>query len=165
MDTEDLLIESLASIEHIRWSNWMKYLFSKCKIMQDGSYIIEGSYVTNLQRQIDTPYAKLTEQEKQYGRDEACTSIAAARGYLEVKIRDLLQQYTDDIRSQWENMCRCGDMYESSHHTQLGLFYARMETLQHISHILAIDINTSLHSTPDEEHDKETARNRGVRQQ
>lgn len=70
------LIEQLAEQEHASWARWMAYLFSKCERGSSddpdnpGGYIIPAGYVEALQRQIDTPYADLTEEEQQYDRDE-----------------------------------------------------------------------------------------------
>ena len=68
--TEDELIEALVDKEHAGWSAYMAYLFEKCEHNPDGSLTIPPGYVAALQKQIDTPYAELSEQEKQYDRDE-----------------------------------------------------------------------------------------------
>ena len=55
------LFEQLSAIEHERWSDWEKYEFSICK---DGTLIIPAWAVREWQRQIDTSYENLTEDEK-----------------------------------------------------------------------------------------------------
>ncbi len=63
-------IEAAAAIEHERWSGWMKYLFSKCEPIVEGALIPLDS-VAHWTRQIQTPYAELSEREKESDRKEA----------------------------------------------------------------------------------------------
>ena len=62
--------EQLAAIEHERWAHWQRYLHSKCEQREDGSLVIPAGYVANLERQIATPYADLSEREKDSDRDQ-----------------------------------------------------------------------------------------------
>ena len=64
------MIEKLAAIEHERWANWQKYVFSKCEVLIDGSTMIPRWAVDQWTRQIETPYEKLTEAEKDSDRRE-----------------------------------------------------------------------------------------------
>jgi len=64
------LREQLAAIEHERWADWQRYMFSKCEHMQDGRIVIPEKFATHWSRQIDTPYAELTEQEKDSDREQ-----------------------------------------------------------------------------------------------
>lgn len=90
--TEEELIEQLADKEHDSWARWMRYLFSKClditaehvhgediekarAITQlfatcEGAIIIMPELVDRWTRQIHTPYARLSEREKQSDRNE-----------------------------------------------------------------------------------------------
>lgn len=68
--TEEELIEQLADKEHASWARWQEYFFSKCDRNPDGSFTVPAGYVVALQKQIETPYAELSEQEKQSDRDE-----------------------------------------------------------------------------------------------
>jgi len=65
------LIEILADIEHIQWSRWQKYLHSKCIKDQDGNLVIPEELVTRWERQMNTLYSRLTEDEKESDREEA----------------------------------------------------------------------------------------------
>ena len=65
------LIEILADIEHIQWSRWQKYLYSKCTKDKNGNLIIPEECVVRWERQINTLYSKLTEDEKESDREEA----------------------------------------------------------------------------------------------
>jgi len=66
------LYEKLAAIEHERWADWQKYLHSTCTLdRQDiGSLIIPEALVERWERQINTKYEDLSEEEKQSDRDQ-----------------------------------------------------------------------------------------------
>ena len=74
--TKDELIEHLAAIEHERWSDWQKWLHTqgtKAYVAQEGLEAILALPMESVQRwerQIDTPYAELTEREKQSDREQ-----------------------------------------------------------------------------------------------
>ena len=79
----DELLETLADIEHTRWSGWQEYLHSKCVKNQDGSLAISASYAQNLERLIKTPYSDLTEKEKESDRAEARKTITVIATAIE----------------------------------------------------------------------------------
>lgn len=64
------LIERLAEAEHASWARWMDYLFSRSLTCQDGSVVIPGDLVRRWQIQARTPYADLSEREKESDRAE-----------------------------------------------------------------------------------------------
>ncbi len=68
--TENEFIEVLADKEHASWSHWMEYLFDVCKRNEDGSVTIPPDLAKRWRGQAKTPYADLTEKEKQSDRDE-----------------------------------------------------------------------------------------------
>jgi hypothetical protein len=80
MNKEEL-IESLADKEHASWCRWMQYLFSKSEAHGDGSVTIPASLALRWFRQADTPYAELSEQEKQSDRDEVAHILPVIREY------------------------------------------------------------------------------------
>lgn len=78
-------VEKGADLEHDRWARWQKYFFSKCtphKILsrnaktnqeeeiETGNLVIHRDLVERWQRQINTPYAELSEAEKESDRKE-----------------------------------------------------------------------------------------------
>lgn len=67
---KDELYERLAAIEHERWADWQRWMHAQCFIKEDGSLVIPAELVERWERQIDTPYADLTEREKQSDRDQ-----------------------------------------------------------------------------------------------
>ena len=77
MDNESLskalnnLLETLASVEHERWSHWQRYLHSKCvPIGNDGSLLIPGTLVKRWDKQSRTSYSKLPENQKESDREQ-----------------------------------------------------------------------------------------------
>lgn len=75
----DDLMEKLADIEHQRWAGWMKHLFSKCEIDAEQNFVIPASWCSRWQKQIDTPYANLSEAEKESDRREVRNSLRVIR--------------------------------------------------------------------------------------
>jgi hypothetical protein len=78
----DKIIDELANIEHCRWAHWQRYLHSKCERRPDGSLVIPPELVVQWQRQIDTHYRDLTENEQESDR-------AQVRKYLPLIIAAL----------------------------------------------------------------------------
>lgn len=67
----DELIEQLADAEHASWARWMDYLFTRCdRLGSDEALTIPADLVKRWRRQVDTPYADLSEREKQSDREE-----------------------------------------------------------------------------------------------
>lgn len=63
-------VEKGAELEHDRWSRWQKYLHSLCKKNRDGSLTISKERVNHWEREIATPYSKLSDDLKEYDRKE-----------------------------------------------------------------------------------------------
>ena len=83
LSEEKKLTEIMANLEHQRWSRWQKYLFSLCKKNKDGSMTIPAESVERWQRQINTMYRQLSNEEKKSDRNEAFRSLEAVHIYLE----------------------------------------------------------------------------------
>lgn len=73
----DDLLEQLAEIEHTRWSKWQAYLHSKLYKIDDPRVslnshllILPTELYDQWERQIATPYDKLSEQEKESDREQ-----------------------------------------------------------------------------------------------
>ena len=65
---EQELREQLAAIEHERWADWQKYCH---RVLRDNNPSPEqGDILERWDRQIETPYADLTELEKQSDREQ-----------------------------------------------------------------------------------------------
>ncbi len=82
MEEKDL--EAIAETQHEIWARWMKYLFSVCTDGGDGSAIIPADKVERWKRQIETPYGRLSEKEKESDRRQAqkvIDRLAVERNY------------------------------------------------------------------------------------
>jgi len=64
------LVEQLAAIEHERWSHWQRYVHSKCVRQPDGALLLPAGLVARWEKQIDTKYAELDEQERESDREQ-----------------------------------------------------------------------------------------------
>jgi len=83
MNTSEL-IERLADKEHEGWSHLMAYLFSVCEKGTDGSVIIPAPLVAHWQSQVATPYAQLTQTEKQSDRNQVAHILPIINEYVQV---------------------------------------------------------------------------------
>jgi hypothetical protein len=63
--------EILAEYAHKQWAGWMIYLFEKSTHNKDGTVTIPKWAVDRWERQMKTPYAELSESEKESDRKEA----------------------------------------------------------------------------------------------
>ena len=62
------LREQLAAIEHERWADWQKWCH---KVLRENNPSPEiGDVLERWDRQIETPYAKLSEKEKDSDREQ-----------------------------------------------------------------------------------------------
>jgi hypothetical protein len=97
--TEQELIEQLADAEHASWSRWMSYLFEKCNKYEDEEgrkcLLIPTELEKHWQRQIDTPYAELSEREKQSDREEVAHILPIIASYTGNTVKE-----GSDLREQ-----------------------------------------------------------------
>lgn len=86
--------EVLAEQAHIMWAHWMMYQFSMCEPCSDGSLLILPHHVERWRRQFNTPYADLTEQERESDREQADRMGAAltAAGYVLLSPKEAEQE-------------------------------------------------------------------------
>nr|QCL10612.1 hypothetical protein pC6.5d_719 [Rhizobium rhizogenes] len=64
------LIEALAAQEHERWAHWQRHMHAQGRKRHDGALLIPAELVSRWERQFDTPYALLSDAEKQSDRDQ-----------------------------------------------------------------------------------------------
>ena len=75
------LREALATVSHEIWAHWMTYLFTQCEDEIDGTgYVITFDIARHWLRQIRTPYANLTEREKDGDREQADKILEVLKG-------------------------------------------------------------------------------------
>jgi len=80
------IVEELASIEHERWAHWQQYLHGRGIRQPDGSLLLSSELVGQWEAQIATPYADLSEDEKQSDREQ---------------VHRYLPRIVAEIRRQW----------------------------------------------------------------
>lgn len=68
--TKEELIEKLAGIEHQRWADWQAWCHKQGLRMSDGGILLLPPVVERWERQIATPYADLSEREKESDREQ-----------------------------------------------------------------------------------------------
>lgn len=72
--------EGLAEYAHKAWSGWMDHLFKNSVRHADGSVTIPRTLVDRWMRQMRTPYAELSENEKRSDLKEADRMIETIDG-------------------------------------------------------------------------------------
>jgi hypothetical protein len=78
------LIETLAAVEHERWSHWQRYVHQHGVSQLDGSLVIPADLVLRWEKQINTPYSELSEKEKESDREQV-------RKYMPLIVRGLVE--------------------------------------------------------------------------
>lgn len=82
LPTSSELREALADLQHEIWAHWMRYQFSQCRAEPEhseaeiDSAVIPYEKVKRWTRQMGTPYAELSEKEKDSAREQADKIIA-----------------------------------------------------------------------------------------
>jgi len=74
------LKERLAELCHSQWSGWVRYMFSKGMLNEDGTWTMPVEFVQRWTRQMNTPYAELSDSEQNSDRDEADKFIKLVYG-------------------------------------------------------------------------------------
>ena len=77
MKPKPLSLEKLAELEHIQWSAWTKYMLDN----------LTDENIKRWKRQIETPYAKLTEKEKESDREWARKVLPVIKSACEFYMR------------------------------------------------------------------------------
>ena len=70
MPDEQALLEQLAAIEHERWAHWQRFMHGKGERTPDGSLVLPADLVAKWERLIETPYAQLTDNERESDREQ-----------------------------------------------------------------------------------------------
>lgn len=70
MNARAALVERLAAIEHERWSHWQRYMHDKAERQNDGALLIPADLVARWEKQIETPYADLPQDEQKSDQEQ-----------------------------------------------------------------------------------------------
>lgn len=76
MQTDSRVREALADLAHRQWSGWMEYLFAQCTPTENGDVLMPAWAAERWRRQMATPYAALSEAEKDSVRAEVDALLA-----------------------------------------------------------------------------------------
>lgn len=63
--------EALSDASHSIWSHWMKWMFSVGTFNKDGTWTMPADKAERWQRQMNTSYAELPDNEKNGDREQA----------------------------------------------------------------------------------------------
>lgn len=75
-------IDKLAAVEHQRWAHWQNYMHSKGTMIADGSLMLPADLVARWEKQIQTPFEKLSDDEKESDREQVQQYIPAVAEIL-----------------------------------------------------------------------------------
>lgn len=114
----DELREKLADIEHQRWADWQKYVHGVSKVEADGVKIPMG-YADHWDRQINTPYAELSEREKQSDREQVDRYWHLIEEYVKHRELALLERPEKTIKSMYVSP-RGLESHEGKYHSRAG---------------------------------------------
>lgn len=81
--------EALAALCHAQWSGWMRYLYQRCHVCEDGSAVIPQEWYKRWLRQAMIPYADLSEAERESDRIEADRILAVLNDSPPVRDSDV----------------------------------------------------------------------------
>jgi len=102
---EKEFVEAGAHLEHERWAKWQAYLHSKCVEHENG----KGEWVCfpaesfrHWERQIDTPYADLSESEKESDRKETRNYLPILRTSNITVVKAIMEMISQSIDSMDE---------------------------------------------------------------
>ena len=116
----NVLRESLADIQHQIWIKWMKYLKSCCTVNEDGSWKIPADKAERWQRQIDTDYVDLSEDEKQSDRNQADLVLAAVANSNQSASIALIEAIGDEIQQFGYQIKESGHSFVEYHNLRFS---------------------------------------------
>lgn len=79
MSAREKAVEVLADCEHASWARWHKYVGECADGLPNGPWTLAFYHVNHWNRQANTDYADLSEQEKESDRKEVQLALDALR--------------------------------------------------------------------------------------
>lgn len=115
---EEAFTEKGADLEHDRWTRWQKHMFSKGTVNEDGTLTIPVFFVERWFRQINTPYAELSESEKESDRKETRSYLPIIKSLLAAERARIAEQVTKELDFDYSD----GDTPQTKlkNHKELG---------------------------------------------
>jgi hypothetical protein len=104
MNDNQELKEKLAANEHERWADWQKWMHSKMTDhIVDGKamFCLDVADIVRWQKQIVTPYSRLSEGEKQSDRDQVDRYWPLVQAYCDRKCRESRINELEKLLVRW----------------------------------------------------------------
>lgn len=120
--------EQLADIEHQRWADWQAHCHKK---VLDGGGVFPDDLLNRWERQINTPYTHLSEQEKESDRKQVDRYFPLIKNYFISTIISVLKEQLEEVCCDGEcyhDDC-CGKISENCTHISLKSKIADWEEL------------------------------------
>lgn len=92
-EISDKILEKLADLEHKQWAHWAKYMMTK--IHDEDSF-------RRWERQIKTPYFKLSEEEKESDREWARKAISLTLAECQKQKEDFVKKLSERIFNRYK---------------------------------------------------------------
>jgi hypothetical protein len=108
-------VEKGAALEHDRWARWQKYFFDQCLPQNnDGKYVDLTLCIPKYERwnrQIATPYAELSELEKESDRKESRTYLPMLKEIILSALNQGEQRFAERLREGIESKKKKGEQF------------------------------------------------------
>ncbi len=120
---EKSFIEKGADIEHERWSKWMRHLFNISNKNPNGEVVILPHLVERWQRQAATPYADLSEEDKEKDRVQVRPYLPLIAPIISSRDQDLkraVKDCVDGVKDECQPCSNTGCDYCSIRRTAIG---------------------------------------------
>jgi hypothetical protein len=75
-------LDELAAIEHERWAHWQSYLHEQGTPLPDGSLVLPANLIARWKRQLSSPYASLSDDERESDREQVLRYLPVLLGIL-----------------------------------------------------------------------------------
>ncbi len=95
------LREQLAAIEHERWASWQSWVHHRGEhTTLDGKSVlaISGDQIYAWEKQIATPYAELSETEKQSDREQVERYWPLITSYLAAREAEAVREFAEELK-------------------------------------------------------------------
>jgi hypothetical protein len=109
---EKEFVEKGADLEHTRWAKWQAYLHSKCVEHENGKgewVCFPAELYKRWERQINTPYAELSEAEKESDREQVRPYLPLISHTIDSAVREERTKLRIGDLRQWLNEDRITD--------------------------------------------------------
>ena len=108
MSTLQSIEEEFAAMEHKRWAKWQKYMHSKMSQQfitswGENGFVLPAELWNRWERQIATPYAELSEEEKESDREQV-------RPYLEALNQTAEKVRAEELNKQHSLIVLCSEV-------------------------------------------------------